>query len=97
MDLELKHIGQTLAVGGFFIFSLFQLIRIFHPSWVSGITSLASGQKLYESAMILAIVFAAGILVEDVSKNVVSERTKISDVSIPSLGPPISRDFRVLG
>ncbi len=78
MNLELKQIGQTLAIGGFTIYGLFQLIILIKPSWASRFAFLTTGQKLHESAMILAIVFAAGILVEDVSKNAVSERSIIS-------------------
>jgi hypothetical protein len=76
MDLELKHLGQTLAIGGLTIYGLFQLISLHKPSWTSSLTFLSTGgQKLHESAMILAVVFAAGILMEDVSKNYTAERS----------------------
>jgi hypothetical protein len=79
MDLELKHLGQTLAVGGFAIFGFFHMISLCKRRWVPAFPFSSEGaHKLHESAMILALIFATGILLEDVSKNIVAERWPIS-------------------
>ena len=74
MDLELKNLGQTLAIDGFVIFGLFSIVSIFKPDWASGLRLFSDrDHKLHESAMILALIFATGILAEDVSKNSIPE------------------------
>jgi hypothetical protein len=75
MDLELKHLGQILAIGGLIVFGFFHLISLISPSWRTKATFLsANGQKLYESAVILALVFAAGILADDTSQIISVQR-----------------------
>lgn len=75
MDLALKDLGQTLAVGVFTVFGLVYLATLCKRSWKARISViLTSSHKLYLSGMILALVFAVGVLVEDVSKNYTAER-----------------------
>ena len=81
MDLELKNIGQTLAIGGFAIFSFFHLVGYIKASWKSHLTSLFAGdQKFPKAAMLLALIYAAGMLVEDASKNVTMERWRVISI-----------------
>ncbi len=75
MDLALKDLGQTLAVGVFAVFGLVYLATLCKPSWKARVSSiLNNSHKLYQFGMILALVFAVGVLIEDVSKNYTAER-----------------------
>lgn len=81
MELELKDLGQTLAIGGFTVFGLVYLLSLLKPSWSAVFTSLSfDSNKFYQSAMLAALVFAAGILVEGVSKNSSAERWSGADL-----------------
>src|ERR1700752_409416 len=93
MDLELKNIGQTLAIGGFAVFGLFHLINLCKPSWKSKLTSLLTGdQKFPKAAMLLALIFAVGMLVEDISKNFMAERWRVAGI----LYTPFDTDKQLL-
>ncbi|MDI1311785.1 hypothetical protein [Prosthecobacter sp.] len=87
MDFELKHLGQTLAIGGFAIYAILYLLRICRERWVpqffctqddensrpKGLNK-RSNNKFETTAIYLSMVLAAGIVVEDISKNIVSWR-----------------------
>jgi hypothetical protein len=76
MDLELKTLGQTLAVGGFAVYATLLLVRICRAEWVPRFFSSEDGKlQLQHTAVYLALVFAAGIILEDVSKNYAARRT----------------------
>lgn len=81
MELDLKNIGQTLAIGGFTIFGLFHLISLCKASWKSKLTSLFTGdQKFPRATMLLALIFVVGMLVEDISKNFTAERWSVAKI-----------------
>jgi cation transport ATPase len=74
MSLNLTEIGQTLSIGGLVLFGIWSLVRMnggkinfdFFPERQSFVFMLTS--------VLLAMIFAIGILFEDVSKNIVAER-----------------------
>jgi hypothetical protein len=82
MDLEIKTLGQTLAVGALTLGGAYMLARILRIDQRGELRDLMeilkvpkeSGLDLFLTASCLAITFALGILVEDFSKNVTSDR-----------------------
>lgn len=75
MDIELKHLGQTLAVGGFAVYATIFLIRVCRAKWIPQFFEAADGKlQLQHTAVYLALVLAAGVVLEDVSKNYVARR-----------------------
>lgn len=75
MDLALKDLGQTLAVGMFAVFGLVYSVTLFSASWKQRVVNTLTGRhKLHQTGMILALVFATGVLIEDLSKNYTAER-----------------------
>ncbi len=81
MDLAIKDLGQTLAVGVFAIFGLVFLCALSRRSWKDEIFKfLSSEHKFYQTALALVVVFATGVLVEDISKNFAAERVDDSAI-----------------
>jgi len=75
VDLAIKDLGQTLAVGVFAIFGLVSLFALSRRASKDEIFKfLNSEHKFYQTALALVVVFATGVLVEDVSKNFAAER-----------------------
>ncbi len=77
MDLELKELGQTLAIGALTILGLWLLFKSF---WYKSISENKLSLKHFIdfsfvlNGIVLALVFAIGILIEDISKHVVAQR-----------------------
>lgn len=131
MDLELKRLGQTLAIGGFAIYALVHLLRACGIQWILNFICLpdqeadstisdkkdhdsqaknesaaaspgkegtsrkievkkASFFKLETTAIYLALLLASGIIVEDLSKNIVTGR----DDELPADANWWERGFR---
>src|SRR5580698_3863037 len=74
MDFELKHLGQTLVVGGLGVYATLFLVRVFRSSNASFFTSNDQKLQFQEAAVYLTLIFSSGILLEDVSKNFVADR-----------------------
>lgn len=75
MDLELTHIGQTLALGGFVIYSIIWLRKLYGRSGLRSLFHFSREElPLLEMAVAIAIVFATGIIIEDISKDLTSGR-----------------------
>ena len=130
-DLELKHLGQTLAIGGFAIYALVHLLRACGIQWILNFiclpdqeaSSTISDKKIHEekaykesttaqpdkevtstkpeekrapffkletTAIYLALLLASGIIVEDLSKNIVASR----DDELPADANWWERGFR---
>lgn len=86
MELDLKDIGQTLAVGALGVFGLLALVRIFLKTTLIRVlvkrlreplkgTFLDHRHHIFVGAVYLALIFAFGITLEDLSKNIVAERS----------------------
>ena len=77
MDLELKHLGQTLAIGGLAIGAFLALLRIHKKEWaIRPFSTSTEKLQLQDAAVYLALVFAAGIVIEDLSNERVSFRER---------------------
>lgn len=74
MDLELKHLGQTIAIGGLTIYSVIFLAKMFFPKHSFFTYNSQDKLQLLVTAVYLALVFAVGIVIEDFSKNFSSGR-----------------------
>jgi len=75
MDIELKHLGQTLAIGGLAVYGVLFLVRVCRTDLVPKFFGATEDKfQLQQTAVYLALIFGAGILLEDVSKNFVAER-----------------------
>ena len=75
MDLDLKNLGQTIAAGGFAIYSVVLLIRLYHPKWEPPLFRFSQASlNIQEIVVALALIFAMGIIVESMSKNISSGR-----------------------
>ncbi len=79
MDLELKNLGQTLALGGVALTILTGVAR----SWGIRIRPLQlfpiarmDKYELVSGAVLLAFIFAAGIIAEDYSRDITSRRSR---------------------
>lgn len=71
MNFELTALGQTLAIGGFALFSIIHLLKILQPRCVPRFISSSDGQlQLQYVPVYLALVFGTGILLEAASKRV---------------------------
>lgn len=76
MDLELKNLGMTLAIGGFAVYGILFIIKICRAKWVPRFFSVEEGKlQIQHAAVYLALVLATGIILEDVSKNYAARRT----------------------
>lgn len=79
MDLELKHLGQTIAIGGFTIYTISLLVRLYFPKWNINFLSLSQEKlQIQQAAVYLALVFAVGIVLEDVSSEISNKDLEIS-------------------
>lgn len=79
MDLDLKNIGQTIAIGGVVVYTLIIIGKIFFPNWqIRFFHSSENKTHLQEAAVSLALIFAIGLVLEDVSKNISSGREYFS-------------------
>jgi hypothetical protein len=77
MDFELKHLGQTLALGGLAVYGIIFLLRIYTQKMTPNFFKLEAEKiSVFEGAVYLALIFAAGIIIEDFSKNVSAQRPK---------------------
>ena len=75
MDLELKHLGQTLAIGGFAVYASLLLVRICRAKWIPSFFRAGSAKPDFQHAAVyLALTFAAGVVLEDASKSYVTHR-----------------------
>lgn len=75
MDLELKHLGQTRAIGGCALFGVWHLLRILSRKRANALNAAAKLRGQWAlSAVYLAVVFVLGIFLEDFSKSYAAER-----------------------
>lgn len=76
MNLEFGQLGQTIALGALSLYGFLFLSRLFFNNLLLKELSPPKSDdlKLLYTAVYLALVFALGILIEDLSKNVVAER-----------------------
>ena len=77
MGLELKQFGQTLAVGAFAMLGFWLILRMLKGDLLKNI--LPSEDRLKQinlvfNGVLLAFVFAVGIILENFSKHIVAER-----------------------
>ena len=79
MDLELKHLGQTLAVGGFAVFMALYLVRSFFPSFAARLFAKSDKLSVQHVALLFALALAAGILLEDFSKHYAARRSGLKN------------------
>lgn len=100
MELEIKHLGQTLAVGGVAIYSVLFLLRTIQHPWIPTFfarrktppasavgavippaPSASSTPKVpfQRQVVVLTLILAAGILLEDWSKHYAAGRTSLKD------------------
>jgi hypothetical protein len=79
MDLELKHLGQTLAVGGFAVYASLLLVRVCRAKWVPRFFHQKDDKAgIQHTAVYLALTFAAGVVLEDGSKSYVTKRASVN-------------------
>ncbi|TLD70198.1 hypothetical protein FEM03_13490 [Phragmitibacter flavus] len=77
MDLELKTLGQTLAVGGLAIFLVIVWVAALlrDPEWpIQKLARMDEGFPLIRGSLFLSIVLVTGILCENYSRRVASGR-----------------------
>lgn len=79
MDLELKTLGQTLAVGGLFVAGVCYLLKLKTERWIPDFLRLP-GEKLHllHGALYLALIFGCGIIIEDFSAAYANQRAVVS-------------------
>jgi len=84
MDLEIKQLGQTLAVGALSLIGLYLLLRCFlkrgtpedkKKHEIEGQVPGEHDFKFLFSAIYLSMIFSFGILMENLSKNVAARRS----------------------
>jgi hypothetical protein len=95
MDLELKQLGQTLAVGAFAMLGFWLIIRMLKGDLLKNI--LPSEERLKQinlvfNGVLLAFVFAVGIVLENFSKHIVAEREPPMKVFRILLGYNLRKD-----
>src|ERR1035438_1372889 len=94
MDLELKELGQTLVIGGFAFFGALQALRIAGLTNAEMLNFLrishrkegtaakeAEGEtwsKLKESVAFVAMAFALGVFLENISKEIAAGRDEFN-------------------
>lgn len=78
MELDLKHLGQTIAIGSFVFYSILLLLKLCRPNRnYNFLNSHQANISLQEMIVYLALVFGIGIVLEDVSKNVTAQRDSL--------------------
>jgi hypothetical protein len=75
MDIELKELGQTLAVGAFAMLGFWLILKTFITIDLKDLKpNVVSFDNLFFGGILLAFVFAVGIVLENISKHVVADR-----------------------
>lgn len=85
MELDLKEIGQTLAVGALLGFGVWLMVVLFSRVWLVSwihrylfipVQGLFHGKEVnvFMGAVFLALIFAFGITLEDLSKDIAAVR-----------------------
>ena len=89
MDFELKQLGQTLAVGAFAVLGFWLIFRLFEQRLFKNKNKGGEDINLEQvkfvlNGLILAFIFAIGIVLENISKHIVAVRDppfkKVRDV-----------------
>lgn len=72
MDLGLQGIVETLIIGGCFLLGIeLLLVKMFGSGYLRGLKSIQPQSALLSNALMVAVSFAAGILLEDVSNRII--------------------------
>lgn len=75
MDLELKPLGQVLVIGAFAVYAILYLTRICHVTWMPRFFDQKQAKNhVSDTAVYLAVAFAVGVVLNDVSKSIVAQR-----------------------
>lgn len=83
MDLDLKELSQSIAVGGFVVFACFYLVGVCRAAWAPKIPKLTGSKlQLHQAAAVAVFLYAVGSIVEQISETIASGRSPgaVSDV-----------------